>query len=287
MSEKDEGVQYTLEDLLYLMRRLRDPKDGCPWDIKQDFASIVPFTIEETYEVADAIEREDWPHLRDELGDLLFQAVFYSQMAQEKDLFQWPDIVDGVVRKLLRRHPHVFPDGTLESRLAPGETISEEQIKANWERIKQQERELKKLGEEQESTASSGVLADIPNAMPALQRAQKLQKRASLHGFDWPEINPVLDKIHEEIEELRHELAAPVLDQDKLEDELGDVLFCCVNLARFVKADPEAALRRANAKFIRRFSRIESLLQEQGKTLDDASLQEMDLLWDKAKEEGL
>ncbi|WP_431686366.1 nucleoside triphosphate pyrophosphohydrolase [Hahella sp. NBU794] len=287
MSEKDKSVQYTLEDLLYLMRRLRDPKDGCPWDLKQDFASIVPFTIEETYEVADAIEREDWLHLRDELGDLLFQAVFYSQLAQEKDLFQWPDIVDGVVRKLLRRHPHVFPDGTLESRLAPGETISEEQIKANWERIKQQERELKKQGEVQESTAPSSVLADIPNAMPALQRAQKLQKRASLHGFDWPEINPVLDKIHEEIDELRHELAAPVLDQDKLEDELGDVLFCCVNLARFVKADPEAALRRANAKFIRRFSRIESLLQEQGKTLDDASLQEMDLLWDKAKEEGL
>ncbi|WLQ11505.1 nucleoside triphosphate pyrophosphohydrolase [Hahella aquimaris] len=287
MSEIDEGVQYTLEDLLYLMRRLRDPKDGCPWDLKQDFASIVPFTIEETYEVADAIEQEDWPHLRDELGDLLFQAVFYSQLAQEKDLFQWPDIVDGVVRKLLRRHPHVFPDGTLESRLAPGEKISEEQIKANWERIKQQERKLKKPGEAQESAASSSVLADIPNALPALQRAQKLQKRASLHGFDWPEINPVLDKIHEEIDELRHELAAPVLDQDKLEDELGDVLFCCVNLARFVKADPEAALRRANAKFVRRFNRIESLLQEQGKTLDDASLQEMDLLWDKAKEEGL
>ena len=194
---------YQLEDLLYLMRRLRDPQTGCPWDRKQTFATIVPFTLEEAYEVADAIEREDYPHLQDELGDLLFQVVFYAQMGQEENLFDFSGVIDSIVRKLLRRHPHVFPEGTLESQLAPGQTISEEEIKARWEAIKKAERAEKGATD----TQPVSVLQDVPVGLPALSRAEKLQKRAALEGFDWDDLAPVFAKIQEELDEVREVLA--------------------------------------------------------------------------------
>ncbi|MBK8973761.1 MAG: nucleoside triphosphate pyrophosphohydrolase [Hahellaceae bacterium] len=273
---------YTLEDLLYLMDRLRDPQDGCPWDLKQTFASILPHTLEETYEVADTIERQDWSHLGEELGDLLFQVVFYARLGKEQGQFDFEQVVDGIVRKLLRRHPHVFPDGTLESRLLPGQEISEAEIKANWERIKQQEKQDKPL-----EKRPVHWLDDVPAALPSVQRAEKLQKRAAVVGFDWPEIKPVFAKIREELDELEAELTRSETVPDRLEDELGDVLFCCLNLARFLGVNGDKALRGANQKFIRRFNYIEDALAAQGKTFSDADLDGMDALWNESKTQGL
>lgn len=273
---------YTLEDLLYLMDRLRDPQDGCPWDLKQTFASILPHTLEEAYEVADTIERQDWSHLGEELGDLLFQVVFYARLGKEQGQFDFEQVVDGIVRKLLRRHPHVFPDGSLESRLLPGQEISEAEIKANWERIKQQEKQDKPL-----EKRPVHWLDDVPAALPSVQRAEKLQKRAAVVGFDWPEIKPVFAKIREELDELEAELTRSETVPDRLEDELGDVLFCCLNLARFLGVNGDKALRGANQKFIRRFNYIEDALKAQGKTLSDADLDGMDALWNESKTQGL
>jgi len=273
-------ASYTINDLLYLMSRLRDPETGCPWDRKQTFSTILPYTLEEAYEVADAIEQQDYAHLKEELGDLLFQVIFYAQMGQEAAYFNFDDIVHTLVAKLVRRHPHVFPDGTLQSNNQDN-PISEAEIKGRWEAIKQQEREEKAAAYPEKASAPVSILADIPRALPSLNRAEKIQKRAANVGFDWPEAIQVLDKIEEEIYELRREIENG--EQDKIKDEMGDLLFACVNLARHLKVPSEAALRSTNAKFERRFGYIESKLALQGKGFDDVTLDEMEALWDEAK----
>jgi len=267
--------RYGLEELLQLMARLRDPVSGCPWDVKQTFQTIVPSTLEECYELADAIEHEDYAHVREELGDVLFQVVFYSQMASERNLFRFGDVVHGLVEKLLRRHPHVFADGTLEGR-APQTDIDEAGVKRRWEEIKAQERAQK---------THHGVLDDVPLALPAVVRSQKLQKRAAMVGFDWPAVAPVLAKLHEEIGEIEQAVAAG--DADATEDEVGDLLFAAINLARHLHVDAETALRRSNQKFERRFRFIEQELAVGGSSPTEATLEEMDALWNAAKARGL
>lgn len=250
--------------LLEIMRRLRDPDSGCPWDIEQDFGTIAPYTIEEAYEVADAIERADWDELRGELGDLLLQVVFHAQIADDRGLFAFEDVANTIADKMVARHPHVFGD---ESR-----DKSAEQQTRDWEAIKAAERADK---------AQTGVLDGVAVGLPALLRALKLQKRAARVGFDWPETTQVLDKIAEESAELVE--AAETLPQDKIEEEMGDLLFVMANLARHLEVDPEAALRRSNAKFTRRFTRIEDWLAKAGKTPEQSDLAEMDALWNRAK----
>ena len=252
--------------LLEIMRRLRDPQTGCPWDIEQTFASIAPYTIEEAYEVADAIDRQAWDELKGELGDLLFQSVFHAQMAAEAGLFTFDEVADTMSDKMVARHPHVFG---AESR-----DKSAEQQTRDWEAIKAAERAAK---------AQTGVLDGVAPGLPALLRAHKLQKRAARVGFDWPHTAHVLDKIVEEAREL--EEARDKLGPDQIEEEMGDLLFVMANLARHLGVEPEAALRRANAKFTRRFARIEALLAEDGKTPEQSDLAEMDALWDRAKAE--
>jgi ATP diphosphatase len=255
-----------MQALLDLMARLRDPETGCPWDREQTYATIVPHTIEEAYEVADAIAREDWEELRSELGDLLFQVVFYSQIAREEGRFDFADVARSIVEKMTRRHPHVFGEEFYAT--AAEQTAAWERIKAA-ETIKTPER-------------PAGVLNGIPLALPALTRAVKLQKKAARVGFDWGAVEPVLAKIAEEIAEVRHEIAIQA-PPERLADELGDVLFAVANLARHLKLDPEAALRGTNAKFERRFRRIEAWLAEDGRAPMDSTLAEMDALWERAK----
>ncbi|MDI9246111.1 nucleoside triphosphate pyrophosphohydrolase [Marinobacter sp. CHS3-4] len=274
-------MSYTVEDLKTLMARLRDPETGCPWDTRQTFRSIVPHTLEEAYEVADAIDREDYPHLEDELGDLLFQVIFYSQMGGEQDHFDFDSVVDNLVRKLIRRHPHVFPDGTLDSRIDPDNRPDEAWIKASWERIKAEERALKP---EPESDASR--LSGVARTLPAMVRAEKLQRRAATHGFDWPDIEPVFDKLHEEIDELKeawYNAASRTGPADAVEDELGDLLFVCVNLARFMKVNPEQALNGTNHKFETRFRAIEQRLEREGREFEKESLKALDAVWQAVK----
>jgi len=254
--------------LLEIMRRLRDPQTGCPWDIEQDFATIAPYTIEEAYEVADAIERAAWDELKGELGDLLFQSVFHAQMAEEKGLFSFQDVADTMSDKMVARHPHVFGDQSRDK--------SAEQQTQDWETIKAAEREARARG---------GVLDDVALNLPALMRAEKLQKRAARVGFDWPDIGQVVDKIAEEARELAE--ARESLPLDKIAEEMGDLLFVMANLARHLKVDAETALRDANAKFVRRFHFIEAELEKRGKTPDESDLEEMDALWTRAKSEGL
>lgn len=232
---------YQLDDLLFLMARLRDPQYGCPWDLKQNFASIVPHTLEEAYEVADAIERADFAHLPGELGDLLFQVVYYSQLGREEGRFDFSTVVDGITRKLVRRHPHVFPDGDLYGPLNQPR-LSEADIKQRWETIKAEERAAEAVVPEQLS-----LLDDVPRALPALSRAVKLQKRAARAGFDWPESLAIVDKLHEELNEVLEALASG--DQAHIAEEVGDLLFVVVNLARHLNVEPEAALRATNQKF--------------------------------------
>lgn len=251
-----------IQRLLQLMRRLRDPVSGCPWDQEQTFSTIAPYTLEEAYEVADAIERNDLADLRDELGDLLFQVVFHAQLASERRAFDFDDVVAAICDKMERRHPHVFGN----ERIA----TSAEQTGA-WERHKRRERAAK----------GASVLDNVPLALPALTRANKLGKRAAVVGFEWPDVSGALDKIGEEIEELRAEIAVGA--HDKVERELGDLLFCVVNVCRYLKVEPETALRGTNARFERRFRFIEDRLREQGRSPEDASLEEMDALWDEAK----
>ena len=253
--------------LLDIMRRLRDPKTGCPWDVEQTFASIAPYTIEEAYEVAGAIEEEDWPALKDELGDLLFQAVFHARMAEERGLFDFGDVVAAVTDKMIRRHPHVFGD-------LAGIDTAEAQTAA-WEEHKKKER----------AARSASLLDDVPRALPALLRAVKLQKRAASVGFDWDSAPKVVEKIAEEAREIVDAQTAGAA-AEKLEEEIGDLLFAVANLARHLKLDPESALRAANAKFIRRFKVIERELAKQGKTPADASLHEMEAIWQAAKREA-
>jgi ATP diphosphatase len=259
---------YSIDDLLYLMARLRDPESGCPWDIKQDYASIAPSTLEEAYEVVDAIEKQDFVHLKEELGDLLFQVIFYSQLGKEEQRFDFAGVVSDLVAKLIRRHPHVFPQGTLDSRVDNRHTLPTD-VKARWEEIKQQERAAK---------GAQGLLADVPLNLPSLSRAAKLQKRAASVGFDWDDVYGPIAKVREELLEVEAELDSG--DQQALEEELGDLLFAVVNIARYQKIDPEQALRRANHKFEQRFHYIE---KNTPKPLSETSIDEMNLLWDEAK----
>ncbi|MBE2294864.1 MAG: nucleoside triphosphate pyrophosphohydrolase [Phycisphaerales bacterium] len=254
---------HELERLLKIMAQLRDPERGCPWDREQSYATIVPHTIEEAYEVADAIAREDWAELRDELGDLLFQVVFYAQIAHEEGRFDFSDIAQSIADKMTRRHPHVFSD----VRYAD---VTEQN--AAWEQIKASEK----------NQQSTGVLDGVPLALPALTRAVKLQKKAAKVGFDWGAVEPVLAKITEEIGEIRDEITNGAVPE-RLADELGDVLFAVANLARHLHLDPEAALRGTNAKFERRFRHIENCLAETGRTPVESTLEEMDKLWERAK----
>lgn len=255
--------------LLEIMARLRDPNGGCPWDLEQDFASIAPYTIEEAYEVAEAIASGDMTDLRDELGDLLLQVVFHTRMAEEKDLFDFEAVAEAISDKMIRRHPHVFAGETVASTTA--QTVS-------WESQKAEERAAKAVSKGHEPSTLDGVSV----ALPAQTRAVKLARRAARVGFDWPDTLPVLAKLDEEIDELRREIddgAEPA----RLEDELGDVLFSVANLARHLDIDPEAALRRTNAKFEHRFRHVEKRLRETGRTLENATLEEMDRLWEEAK----
>jgi nucleoside triphosphate diphosphatase len=261
--------------LIEIMAALRDPVDGCPWDVQQTFASIVPFTIEEAYEVADAIERGATEDLREELGDLLLQVVFHARMAEEAGLFDFGGVVEAITAKLVRRHPHVFGD---ERALSPSE------VKALWGRIKADEKRAKLAstangGQPQE--ARSGALDGVPLALPALSRALKLQEKAGKVGFDWNDVGAVLEKIKEEVAEVEAEMGQG--SAEALSGEVGDLLFAAVNLARHLKVDPEAALRRANAKFERRFAHIETRLAEGGRTPEGASLDEMERFWAEAK----
>ena len=264
--------KYSADDLLYLMARLRDPQTGCPWDIKQDYASIAPSTLEEAYEVVDAIEKQDFVHLKEELGDLLFQVIFYSQIGKEENRFDFGGVVSDLVEKLVRRHPHVFPDGTLASKIDNRHTLPAD-VKERWDAIKQQERDAK---------GAQGLLADVPVNLPALSRAAKLQKRAATVGFDWTDVQGPIDKVREELEEVEEALSSN--DMAAVEEELGDLLFAVVNIARYIKIDPEQALRKANLKFENRFGYIETHLE---KPLAAASLEEMEALWVKAKESEL
>ena len=249
-----------IDRLLTIMARLRDPDGGCPWDVEQTFATIAPYTIEEAYEVADAIQRGDMGDLKEELGDLLFQVVFHARMAEEQGAFAFDDVVAALEDKLVRRHPHVFGAG--DGRTAHEQTVA-------WEAIKAAERKEK---------AKTGVLDDVPVGLPALTRAHKLTKRAARVGFDWPTLT---DKAREELAELEAEIAAN--DLEKAREEIGDFLFVLANLARKLDLDPEDALRAANAKFVRRFAHIEARLGETGRTPEQSTLAEMDAFWDEAR----
>lgn len=266
--------RHSLDDLLALMAVLRDARDGCPWDVKQDWDTIVPHTLEEAYEVADAIERRAFDELPGELGDLLFQVVYYCQFGCEEGRFDFHDVVDTLTRKMLRRHPHVFPEGTLASRrdaLTAAE-VETRQVNSRWEQLKEDERA--------ERDAMS-VLDDVPRALPALSRAAKLSKRAARIGFDWPNSRGVIAKIREELDEVEEALAAG--DAEHASEEVGDLLFAVVNLSRTLGADPEKRLRDTNAKFERRFRYVESSLKAEQR-LEHADLDEMERHWQRAKQ---
>ncbi|OOV88371.1 nucleoside triphosphate pyrophosphohydrolase [Oceanospirillum linum] len=277
--------RYSIKDLTYLMARLRDPENGCPWDKEQTFATIVPYTLEEAYEVADTIEREDWDHLKEELGDLLFQVIYYSQMADEKGWFNLDDVADQLVTKMVRRHPHVFAEGKLypvnDSAMASTE-VDKAQVSQRWEEIKAAEKANKAVTESTGRLPDKpSILADIPVGLPALTRAAKIQKKASKVGFDWPDIQGVLEKVREELEEVEEAVAANNLQE--AQKEFGDLLFAATNLSRYLKKDPESALRGTNRKFEFRFAYVELQLQKAGLHFDDVDLKQMDLWWDEAK----
>ncbi len=266
--------RYSLDDLLRVMQRLRDPERGCPWDLQQDFSTIVPSTLEEAYELVEAIEHGDFDHVAEELGDLMFQVVFYAQMGAERSLFDFPQIIDTLVDKLVRRHPHVFAGGEIEGVVDGAASVAE--VKQSWEAIKREERAAR----QQHST-----LDDIPLALPALSRAQKVQKRAAGVGFDWPDGAGAAAKITEELAEVAEAQAAAGsrVHDDAVEEEIGDLLFSCVNLARHSGVDAEAALRRATAKFESRFNAVEERVSARGDTMEDSSLEALDQLWNEVK----
>jgi len=253
-----------IDALLDVMARLRAPDGGCPWDLEQDFGTIAPYTVEEAYEVVDAIERKDMPALKDELGDLLFQTIFHAQMAREEGFFDFGDVADAITDKMIRRHPHVFADADFRS--------AEEQTDA-WEIQKAEERAKK---------GANSLLADVPVGLPGLTRAVKLQKRAGRVGFDWKDARDVLDKISEETQELKDAMQDG--EQEEIESEFGDLLFVLANLSRHLDVDPEAAIRKANEKFMRRFGHIEKTLKAAGRTAQEATLEEMEAIWNDAKE---
>ena len=262
--------------LIEIMAKLRTPVTGCPWDLEQSFATIAPYTIEEAYEVADAIARGDFEDLRDELGDLLLQVVYHARMAEEEHAFAFGDVVEAITRKMIRRHPHVFAD--------KDGNIAAAGVKSQWERIKAEEKaERAARRPQQQANEHSSLLSSVKAHLPALTRALELQRKASTVGFDWNDPRAVLNKIREEADEI--EAALDRKDAQELAEETGDLLFAVVNLARHAKADPEMTLRRANAKFERRFAYIERTLAAHGRTLDEATLDEMDELWNEAKGE--
>jgi ATP diphosphatase len=281
---KTADAQKTVADLIGVMAALRTPGTGCPWDLEQTFASIAPYTLEEAYEVADAIARGDMADLKEELGDLLLQVVYHARMAEEQGAFDFCDVADGVTRKMIRRHPHVF--GSAEQRAAGAE-------KGFWEKIKTGERAAKAAGRERLAAAGATVphlpslLDDVPVGLPGLTRAIKLQDKAARVGFDWPALTNVFDKLHEELGELQEAIAtaeAPSsAEQAHIEEEFGDLLFVLANVGRHLQIDPEKALRGANQKFIRRFRHIEQRLAGQGRSPQQSDLAEMDALWDEAK----
>ncbi|MDT8894050.1 nucleoside triphosphate pyrophosphohydrolase [Halomonas sp. I1] len=268
--------RHDIDDLLTLMAVLRDPDQGCPWDVKQDWDSIVPHTLEEAYEVADAIERRAFDELPGELGDLLFQVIYYSQFGAEQERFDFHDVVHVLTAKMLQRHPHVFPDGTLASRRqgVSAAEVETRQVKSRWEALKAEERDARE---------ARSVLDDVPLNLPALSRAAKLSKRAARVGFDWPDSRGVIDKLREELDEVADALEAG--DHEHVREEVGDLLFATVNLARTLDADPERCLRATNAKFERRFRHVESALAEEGVPLADAGLTRMERHWDVAKQQ--
>ncbi|MDL5167519.1 nucleoside triphosphate pyrophosphohydrolase [Proteus faecis] len=255
--------------LLEIMAQLRDPETGCEWDKVQTFDTIAPYTLEETYEVLDAITRKDFADLKEELGDLLYQVVFYSRMAQEQKLFDFNDVCEAISNKLERRHPHIF------AAESDNNLVTE---KYRWEKLKAQEREAK---------AQFSLLDDIPATLPALMKAEKIQKRCASVGFDWNELEPVLGKVYEEIDEVIAEVKKEPQDASRIEDELGDLLFSVVNLSRHLKQKPEQALNRACRKFEQRFRFVEKMLSEKGTGIENASLEEMEIYWQKAKKQPI
>ncbi len=264
-----------ISKLVEIMAALRTPQTGCPWDLEQDFASIAPYTIEEAYEVADTIERQDWEDLCDELGDLLLQPIYHARMAEEAGLFDFEDVIEGITAKMIRRHPHVF--GTKEQR-AQGMT------KGAWERIKTKEKDEKAARRKSAGSTTQkpkGYLDDVPTTLPALQSAVKLQKQAARVGFDWDETAPVMGKVREELDEVSQAMESE--DKQNIENEIGDLLFSITNLARHLDIEPDNALRKSNLKFKRRFAYIEQALAKSGSTLKQATLGEMDTLWNEAK----
>ncbi|MDB2374518.1 nucleoside triphosphate pyrophosphohydrolase [Psychrosphaera haliotis] len=265
-----------IDKLIWIMSQLRDPNGGCPWDLKQSFKTIVPHTLEEAYEVAEAIEQEDFDELPKELGDLLFQVVFYAQLGKEQELFDFEKIASLMCEKLIRRHPHVF--GELSNQ-----TLNDSEIKYNWEQIKTQERNANS------KQSKTSVLDDIPNALPALNRAYKIQKRVAHVGFDWPDVNGALDKVEEEIAELRIEIEKNKeknnsnTNKERIADELGDLFFALTNVSRHLGLNPEQITRQANDKFSRRFKGVEQLAEEHSTPLSDMPLDEMEELWLRVK----
>ena len=270
LTDVHKGYEFGIADLLRIMERLRDPSDGCPWDTKQTFTSVIPHTLEECYELVDAIQQGDLPHVAEELGDVLFQVIFYSELGKELGAFDFHAVVDGIARKLLRRHPHVFAGGAVEGRVLGSVTTDE--VKANWEAIKRKEKGHSK---------TVGVLADVPKALPALSRAQKLQKKAATVGFDWGELSGVLAKLQEEMDEFQQ--AVTENDDESMAEELGDLIFSAVNVARHLGYDAEGVLRQANEKFETRFGDMETSALEEGSALSDESISQMEARWQSAK----
>ena len=268
-------TQNIIQPLLTIMEKLRDSETGCPWDKQQTFETIVPFTLEEAYEVADAIEQADFESLPDELGDLLFQVVFYCQLGKEQGMFDFAVVVERICAKLTRRHPHVFVANETDTPHS-----SAEKVKQSWDAIKQTEREQKQ---------QFSLLDDIPVALPALNRAIKIQKRVAKVGFDWPDLAPVVAKVHEEIDEVmaeaQHLKAQPEIYQERVVDEMGDLLFAVANMARHLGVEPEQALRQANQKFERRFRGVENYAEKSGKLMSEHSLDELDAYWNKVKQQ--
>lgn len=280
-------MAYNLDDLIHLMAQLRDPEGGCPWDKKQTFETIVPHTLEEAYEVADAIARQDWDELKKELGDLIFQAIFYSKLADEKGWFDFHDVIDGLVSKMLRRHPHVFPDGEIRVGEGPSSSekplLTDQDLHQQWNAIKDQERGeslgKRDLGKRDLSKRKPSAMDNLTDGLPGLIKAWKLQKKASSVGFDWNDVQSVKKQLLSELQEVEE-----ASDEAHLEEEIGDLLFCCVNLARHHKVHPETALIKANLKFERRFRAMEALAEQDGVDFSSLSLDQQDNYWSRVKQ---
>ena len=283
MSDHDQAAR-AIAELLEVMTKLRHPIHGCPWDLEQSFRSLIPHTLEEVYEVVDAIEAGDLIDMEEELGDLLFQVVFYAQLASEDGSFSFTSVAAGIRDKLVRRHPHVFPDKDIK-RFGEPNSLTPEQVSENWERIKEEERAAKATKPGYQARETKGLLANVPQALPALARAEKLQSKAARVGFDWDSVEPVLEKIEEELAELREAVKSG--NQTAVEHELGDLLFAAVNMARHSKLSSETALRRSNERFTSRFGWIEAKLESEDRDMSDVSLAELNVLWDEAKRSGL